>query len=73
MTASLAGTAAPISERVALAHHTPGAVLPVRVICAWCLGEGVTTVIQDGPASQPVSHGCCEWHYALLLQEVGVA
>jgi len=38
-----------------------------RVICAWCLGEGVTTVIAEGDAHAPVSHGCCEQHERLLL------
>jgi len=45
---------------------------PMKVVCAWCQDQGRTTVLREKePFDRPtISHGICEEHARLFLEEV---
>lgn len=36
----------------------------IRIVCAWC-----RRVMVDGPATGPISHGCCDTCFERLISE----
>lgn len=42
----------------------------MRIMCAWCQGEGKDGFIREAPGESPDSHGVCRSHYNILLKEI---
>lgn len=40
------------------------------VLCAWCEREGIRTVLKDGDANGPISHGICNHHQQEMLEQI---